>query len=236
MSKSREREEADPMGAPSESRPQDAGRRPAGPPQDAARRAAGGRTRRRCRTEQVLVVCGLGLLPWLVALAGGLPGVTAPGDRPLVWIGLDALEALGLITTGLLAGRGHRLHPLTATATATLLVADAWLDTMTATPGADRVAALAMAFGAELPLAVTCGVLAARGLARLAPREPRPDPTPRAVWPSSPCQWSGAAHRSPVRRARRRPGTGLRTGSQRCARKRPAATLHPGESISVAAT
>ncbi|MER5371695.1 hypothetical protein [Streptomyces sp. NPDC002553] len=136
-------------------------------PCDAPRDANGGGARRRLRMEHVLVVCGLGLLPWLVVLAGGVPGAAAVGDRRLVWIGLDALEAVGLLATGLPVGRGHRLHPLMATATATLLAADAWFDTMTAAPGADQVRAVAMALGAELPLAAMCVVLAARGLGRV---------------------------------------------------------------------
>ncbi|SPF06970.1 hypothetical protein SMA5143A_7814 [Streptomyces sp. MA5143a] len=83
-----------------------------------------------------------------------------------MWIGLDAAEAVALITTGLLSVRGHRLHTLTATVAATLLVVDAWFDTMTAAPGADQVSAAAMALGAELPLAAVCAVLAARGHGR----------------------------------------------------------------------
>ncbi|MGR6971862.1 hypothetical protein ACU639_20145 [Streptomyces cynarae] len=124
------------------------------------------RIRRRCRAEHVLVVCGVALLPWLVVLADGLPGTTTAAHWRSAWIGLDALEALGLIATGVLAVRGNHLHALTAAATATLLVVDAWFDTMTAAPGADRFSAVAMAFGAELPLAVLCAVLAVRGRAR----------------------------------------------------------------------
>jgi hypothetical protein len=118
--------------------------------------------------EYLLIVCGLALLPWLIGLADGLPANVGagPGNRPVVWIGLDVLEAVGLIATGLLAEHGHRLHPFTATATATLLVADAWFDTMTAAPGAERISALVMAFCAELPLAAMCGVLAARSRSR----------------------------------------------------------------------
>ncbi|MFF3559795.1 hypothetical protein ACFYXS_07150 [Streptomyces sp. NPDC002574] len=139
------------MSAPSDRRPPDAVYRP-----------AGSGDRRRCRPEHLLVVCGLALLPWLVVLAVGLPGGAGTGTRPTVWIGLDILEALGLIATGLLAGRGHHLHPLTAVATGTLLVVDAWFDTMTAAPGAERLSALVMAFCAELPLALICGGLALR--------------------------------------------------------------------------
>lgn len=136
--------------------------------QDGARGSAGLRIPRRYRLEHVLVGCGLALLPWLVVLADGLPGTVIASNWCTAWIGLDALEALGLIATGLLAVRGHQLHALTATATATLLVVDAWFDTMTAAPGADQVSAIAiaMAFGAELLLALVCVVLAVRGAAR----------------------------------------------------------------------
>ncbi|MFJ7041902.1 hypothetical protein ACIQVC_00630 [Streptomyces sp. NPDC101112] len=115
------------------------------------------------RVEHVLVVSGLALLPWLVVLAAGLPTAAVVSNWRTVWIGLDTAEAVTLITTGLLAGRGHRLHTLTATAAATLLLVDAWFDTMTAAPGADQVSAAAMALGAELPLAAVCAALAARG-------------------------------------------------------------------------
>ena len=118
--------------------------------------------RRRVRTFSPLTR----LLPWLAVLANSLPEAAVVSNWRMVWIGLDAAEAVALIATGLLTVRGHRLHPLTATAAATLLVVDAWFDTMTAAPGADQVAAAAMALGAELPLAVLCVVLAARGLGR----------------------------------------------------------------------
>jgi len=118
--------------------------------------------RSRFRVEHVLVVCGAALLPWLVALAcGGLPGTGGP-EGNAVWIGLDTLEALGLVATGLTALRGHPVRALTATATATLLVVDAWFDTMTAAPGEEQVWAAVMAVGAELPLAAVCVRLAMR--------------------------------------------------------------------------
>ncbi|ANS66734.1 hypothetical protein SLINC_4510 [Streptomyces lincolnensis] len=128
-------------------------------PHGVERRSALRRVRRWYRMEHVLVACGLALLPWLVVLAGTLPAAAVASNWRTAWIGLDAAEAVALIATGLLAVRGHRLHPLTATA-ATLLVVDAWFDTMTAAPGVDRVSAVAMALGAELPLAVVCVVLA----------------------------------------------------------------------------
>ena len=118
------------------------------------------------RAGCLLVACGLGLLPWLYMLATGLPATATAAHWPVAWVGLDALEALGLIATGFLAARGDRRHALAATATATLLVVDAWFDTTTAAPGGDFATAVAMALGAELPLAALCARLALRALSR----------------------------------------------------------------------
>lgn len=115
-----------------------------------------------------LIGCGLALLPWLFVLATGLPATATAGHWSLAWVGLDTLEALGLITTGLLAVRRDHRYALAATATAALLLVDAWFDTTTAAPGGELVSALAMAVGAELPLAVLCTVLAVRALPRAA--------------------------------------------------------------------
>ncbi|SNX65876.1 hypothetical protein SAMN06272735_7718 [Streptomyces sp. TLI_55] len=120
------------------------------------------------RAGWLLVVCGLALLPWLYVLATGLPATATAAHWPLAWVGLDALEALGLIATGLLAARGDRRLALAAAATATLLVVDAWFDTTTAAPGGDFATAVALALGAELPLAALCGRLALRTLSRSA--------------------------------------------------------------------
>lgn len=114
------------------------------------------------RIGRLLVASGLGLLPWMYVLAAGLPAVMTAPRRPAAWIGLDVLEAAGLIATGLLARRGDRRHALGAAATAALLVVDAWFDTMTATSTGDLAAAIAMALCPELPLAAVCGWLAIR--------------------------------------------------------------------------
>ena len=118
------------------------------------------------RAGWLLVACGLALLPWLYVLATGLPATATAAHWPVAWVGLDALEALGLIATGVLAARGDRRHAPAAAATATLLVVDAWFDTTTVAPGGDFATAVAMALGAELPLAALCGRLALRTLSR----------------------------------------------------------------------
>jgi streptomycin 6-kinase len=98
----------------------------------------------------------------MYVLAAGLPAVMTAPRWPAAWIGLDTLEAAGLIATGLLAARGDRRHALAAAATTALLVVDAWFDAMTATSTSDLGAAIAMALCPELPLAAVCGWLAIR--------------------------------------------------------------------------
>ncbi|MEU5613269.1 hypothetical protein ACI2L4_06945 [Streptomyces sparsogenes] len=131
-----------------------------GGPAGRGREGSRGRLGRRFRVEWVLLGSGAALLPWLVVLATTLPPTARVGHWNAAWAGLDALEALGLLTTGLLRRRGDGRHRLTAAATCALLVVDAWFDTVTAAPGAELCAALAMAVCAELPLAAVCAALA----------------------------------------------------------------------------
>jgi hypothetical protein len=116
----------------------------------------------------VLLSGGFLLLPWLVLLAVELPSMT------LAWVGLDAMEAAGLIVTGLLVLRRHPLRTTAAAMTATLLLVDAWFDTTTST-GTDLVFAVALAVVVELPLAALCAALALR-TART-PAQPPTGPT-----------------------------------------------------------
>jgi hypothetical protein len=96
---------------------------------------------------------GAVLVPWLGLLA-------ASGQWS--WVGLDSLEAAGLITTGLLLRRADPRHSLAAAGTAMLLLTDAWFDTTTAAPGTALAVALGMAICLELPIACLCARLALR--------------------------------------------------------------------------
>ena len=118
------------------------------------------------RAARVLVGLGLALLPWLVVLATTLPSTTTVPHWSLAWVGLDCLEAAGLISTGVLLRRGDPRRCLTAVATSVLLVCDAWFDITTSAPGADVASAVAMALLVELPLALFCARLALRALPR----------------------------------------------------------------------
>ncbi|MCG3752063.1 hypothetical protein FKO37_16365 [Amycolatopsis sp. Poz14] len=114
----------------------------------------------------VLTVLGLAMIPWLVFLHTELPATAQASHWAWTWTGLDSLEALGLLVTGLLLRRGDCRAGLTAAATSALLLSDAWFDTMTAAPGPDFQLAMLMAAFAEVPLAVVCAVLATRAFPR----------------------------------------------------------------------
>jgi hypothetical protein len=109
---------------------------------------------------------GLVMLPWLVVLAVGLPGRYQAAHWAMAWVGLDGMEAVGLLATGWLTWRADPWRCLPATATAVLLTVDAWFDVATAAPGQDQAVAIAMAICPELPLAALCATLAVRSLPR----------------------------------------------------------------------
>ncbi|WP_345437978.1 hypothetical protein [Actinoallomurus vinaceus] len=122
----------------------------------------------------VLIGAGLALVPWLFVLAFGLPATAVAAHWSTAWAGFDGLEALGLVSTGVLLRRRDPRGCLVAAATAPLPVVDAWFDVVTATPGGDRTTAVAMAIFPELPLAITCAVLAIRTFPRRDPASIHP--------------------------------------------------------------
>jgi hypothetical protein len=131
-----------------------------------------------------VLIAGLAMIPWVFILACSLPPAIRVTHWSIAWAGLDALEALGLMTTGVaLIGRYSWLC-LPAAVTATLLVIDAWFDITTSAPGPAATVAVAMAVFPELPMAGLCAVLAIRHAPdrtlchrRRSPREHLTDPT-----------------------------------------------------------
>jgi len=103
--------------------------------------------------KRLFWAAGLCLLPWIAVLGMTLPDVVEARNWRLAWTGFDAAEALGLLATAWLLGRGDARTPFAAIGTATLLLADAWFDVVTA--GDDVVFSLLMA-GLEVPLALAC--------------------------------------------------------------------------------
>ena len=109
---------------------------------------------RRIRWSWLGVMTGgtLVLIPWIVYLALALPNDYLVHDWTATWVGFDLL-LLGLMASTVVFGMMRRqVMLLTAFATGTLLICDAWFDLMTAGPNDFRVAALTAALG-DLPLA-----------------------------------------------------------------------------------
>jgi hypothetical protein len=114
------------------------------------------------RLGRWVLVAGLAMIPWVFILACSLPSTIRAVHWSTAWAGLDALEAVGLMTTGVaLIGRCSWLC-LPAAITSALLVVDAWFDITTSAPGPAATAAIAMAVFPELPMAGLCAVLAIR--------------------------------------------------------------------------
>ncbi len=109
-----------------------------------------------------VLIAGLAMIPWVFILACSLPPAIRAAHWSTAWAGLNALEAAGLMTTGVaLIGRYSWLC-LPAAVTSTLLVIDAWFDITTSAPGPAATVAIAMAVFPELPMAGLCAVLAIR--------------------------------------------------------------------------
>jgi hypothetical protein len=97
----------------------------------------------------------LGTVAWTLFLAATLPNHARTRHYRLAWVGFDVGLAILLVITAYLAWRGVRHVGMSATATATVLVVDAWFDVVTS-PRADEMGAILSAALAELPLAVVC--------------------------------------------------------------------------------
>jgi hypothetical protein len=98
------------------------------------------------------------LVPWIGFLAVTLPPVQQAYAR-VPWVGFDIGLMVMLGLTAVLAWRGTPRVAGAATATATLLVVDAWFDVTTSLRHLDRLQAAVMAIF-ELALAVVCVWLA----------------------------------------------------------------------------
>jgi hypothetical protein len=109
-----------------------------------------------------LAGAGIAMIPWILLLRWRLPETKVVDGWSTAWVGLDAMEAAGLLATGVLLIRGSDRYQLGAIATAMLLVVDAWFDLTTSAAGSEQLAALAMAAGAEIPLAAALAFLALR--------------------------------------------------------------------------
>ena len=112
------------------------------------------------RLGRGLAAAGLAMIPWLFVLARQLPASTQAWHWRAAWIGLDGMEAAGLLATGVLLIRGDERYRISAAALSALVLTDAWFDVTTAAPGGAQATAIAMAVFPELPVSALCALLA----------------------------------------------------------------------------
>ncbi len=98
------------------------------------------------------------LLPWTIYIGETLPARQESPNYDAAWAGFDVILLIALAATAYFALRRSRYLSVAATATATLLVVDAWFDVMT-TPGNQRIESIVLAAVVELPLAAVCAWL-----------------------------------------------------------------------------
>jgi len=96
------------------------------------------------------------LLPWTAYLSITLPSQHESAHWDVVWPGFDIGIALAIGATVVALVRCSSYLSICATAAGTLLLCDAWFDTLTSRPGNELAWAAVEALVAELPLALFC--------------------------------------------------------------------------------
>jgi hypothetical protein len=109
------------------------------------------------------VIAALVLIPWIVILFADTSSQFGVARHwRLVWGGFDCFLVLGFAVTAYrLATRSPR-GAITAAATGTMLLVDAWFDILTARRPTAQLTAVLMAVFAEIPCALICFYVARR--------------------------------------------------------------------------
>jgi len=110
--------------------------------------------RRSRRLAWTFVAAAVLLIPWTVYLAVTLPKRDVDTHYRGAWVGFDLFLVLAIVLTAYYAFRVDTRIQLTATATATLLLVDAWFDVMTAGGRKATASAVVMALVVEIPAAI----------------------------------------------------------------------------------
>jgi hypothetical protein len=116
----------------------------------------------------VYALLAIAIVPWIIWLAWSLPERSVSSHYRLAWVGFDVLLCGALARTAYLAWRRSPFVVNVASATAALLVVDAWFDVTTSPGGHDLLVSAALALFVELPLAVLSLVLAGRAQLQIA--------------------------------------------------------------------
>ena len=107
------------------------------------------------------------LIPWAIALGQMLPSRHVADHWDAAWTGFDVVLALSLLATAWATARRRDLVRTLAAVSGTLLLCDAWFDTLTSSPGTDLEVAILLAVLGEVPLAIVCFLLATGTIDRL---------------------------------------------------------------------
>jgi hypothetical protein len=102
------------------------------------------------------------LLPWIVYLAETLPRHQFDRHYRLAWVGFDVILVIAVIRTAYMAFRVDPRIQFPATATAVLLIVDAWFDVVTSGHRSEFLEALTLAVLVEIPAAIFTLYLAHR--------------------------------------------------------------------------
>jgi len=95
------------------------------------------------------------MVPWTVYIGESLPRRQLSPHYDVAWAGFDVMLLAALAATAFFALRRSRYLSMAATATAVLLLVDAWFDLMT-TPSGQLTQSIVLAAVVELPLAAIC--------------------------------------------------------------------------------
>jgi hypothetical protein len=136
---------------------------PAAPgPEASPFRTQPGIRRRARRMAWLYTAAAVGLLPWIAYLAVSLPRRDLDLHYRAAWVGFDLLLVFAIVRTAYMAFRIDPRVQFPATATATLLIVDAWFDITTSGSHAAAFEAMLLALFVEIPAAVFSIYLARR--------------------------------------------------------------------------
>ena len=110
--------------------------------------------RRSRRLAWIYTGAAVALLPWIVYLAVTLPRRDLDLHYRAAWVGFDLFLAFAIVRTAYMAFRVDPRIQFPATATATLLLVDAWFDITTAGSRSAMLEALVLAAVFEIPAAL----------------------------------------------------------------------------------
>lgn len=110
--------------------------------------------RRARRLAELYALAAVLLLPWIGYLAVTLPRRQFDLHYRAAWVGFDVLLVVAITRTAYMAFRVDQRIQIPATATATLLIVDAWFDVTTSAGRGQVLEALVLAVGIEIPAAI----------------------------------------------------------------------------------